>query len=239
MRLAWFPPPRYFGAMAPPIGIVVVEDNRLLREGLTAVLNDQDGIAVLAEADSPTAALESIRQHLPDAVLLDADVDANGARSLVEAIRRIAPDTKVIVTDLRPGELDVIDLIKAGASGFIVKDATIEEFVGTIRKVVAGSSIVPTAMSGTLLSHIADQAARNMPNAAEAVRMTPREREVVVLIAEGLSNKEIATRLSIAGDTVKTHVRNILEKLALHSRLQIAVHAHKSPRSAADQEQVS
>ena len=99
----------------------------------------------------------------------------------------------------------------------------------TIRSVALGADVVPPALTGTLLTHIAQQAAgRPMPGVAEAVRMTKREREIMNLIAEGLSNKEIAQRLSIATYTVKSHVHNILEKLALHSRLQIAAYTHKA-----------
>ena len=125
---------------------------------------------------------------------------------------------------------------KAGANGFIMKDATVQDLVSTIRSVALGADVVPPALTGTLLSHIAQQAAaiRQVPGAADAVRMTKREKEIMNLIAEGLSNKEIAQQLNIATYTVKSHVHNILEKLALHSRLQIAAYTHRAgPLSAA------
>src|SRR5690348_3282126 len=137
--------------------------------------------------------------------------------------------------DLLPAQEDVIAFIKAGANGFIVKDATIDDFVKTIRTVAEGSDVVPAALTGTLLSHIVDQAVTRSTSAVlEAVQMTKREREIMSLIAEGLSNKEIAQRLNIATYTVKSHVHNILEKLALHSRLQIAAHAHKAAAPQTD-----
>jgi DNA-binding CsgD family transcriptional regulator len=133
--------------------------------------------------------------------------------------------------DMLPEEEDVIDFIKRGANGFIAKDAALEDLVNTIRQVANGGDVVPPALTGTLLSHIAKQASvlRNTPMMA-SVRMTKREQQITDLIAEGLSNKEIAQQLSIATYTVKSHVHNILEKLALHSRLQIAAHAHRRPR---------
>jgi two-component system nitrate/nitrite response regulator NarL len=135
---------------------------------------------------------------------------------------------------------DVIAFIQAGANGFIVKDATIEDFVRTIRSVAEGADVVPPALTGTLLSQIVDQAvARSTAGVLESVQMTKREREITSLIADGMSNKEIAQRLNIATYTVKSHVHNILEKLALHSRLQIAAHAHKSSVSQTDPPTVS
>jgi DNA-binding NarL/FixJ family response regulator len=130
--------------------------------------------------------------------------------------------------DMLPEEEDVIDFIKRGANGFIAKDAALDELTNTIRQVANGGDVVPPQLTGTLLSHIAKQASvlRNTPMMA-SVRMTKREQQITDLIAEGLSNKEIAQRLNIATYTVKSHVHNILEKLALHSRLQIAAHAHK------------
>jgi DNA-binding NarL/FixJ family response regulator len=128
-----------------------------------------------------------------------------------------------------PAQQDVIEFIKVGASGFIVKDATVEDFVMTIRAVADGQNVVPPVLTGALLSHIADQAALSgAPGTSEAIQMTRREREIIGLIAEGLNNKEIAARLSLATYTVKSHVHNILEKLALRSRLQIAAHAYRA-----------
>src|SRR5207247_10695556 len=113
-------------------------------------------------------------------------------------------------------------------TGLMWKDATLEDLVTTLRQSANGGDIMPSAVTGTLLSHIAKQSCvlRNTPRMA-SVRMTKREQQITDLIAEGMSNKEIAQRLNIATYTVKSHVHNILEKLALHSRLQIAAHAHK------------
>jgi DNA-binding NarL/FixJ family response regulator len=158
----------------------------------------------------------------------------------VRDLRKEGPETRVIVMDLLPVQEDVIEFVRAGANGFIVKDATIDDFVMTIRSVSKGAGVVPQSLTGTLLSHIADQAlSRKDPGVLQAVRMTKRERQITDLIAEGMSNKEIAQRLNIALYTVKSHVHNILEKLALHTRLQIAAHAHKGDTPEIDSHQAS
>src|ERR1051325_8767441 len=183
-----------------------------------------------------TPACLKFRRTTPHVVLVDAALGNHDSHRLVETVRKEAPESKVIVMDLLPAQEDVIAFIQAGANGFIVKDATIEDFVRTIRSVAEGADVVPPALTGTLLSHIVEQAVtRSTAAVLEAVQMTKREREITTLIAEGLSNKEIAQRLNIATYTVKSHVHNILEKLALHSRLQIAAHAHKSGAQASPQ----
>jgi DNA-binding NarL/FixJ family response regulator len=221
--------------MAQRILVLVIEDNRLVREGLTALLDAQPDFKVVAAAEGASAGLLHVRATKPHVVLVDATLGSHDSHRLVETVKKEAPQSKVIVMDLLPAQEDVIAFIKAGASGFIVKDATIDDFVRTIRSVAEGTDVVPAALTKTLLSHIVDEAvARSTTAVLEAVQMTKREREITALIAEGLSNKEIAQRLNIATYTVKSHVHNILEKLALHSRLQISAHAHKAtgPQSA-------
>jgi DNA-binding NarL/FixJ family response regulator len=208
---------------------LVIEDNRLVREGLAALLNEQPDFTVVAAAEGGNAGLLQVRETKPHVVLVDATLGSHDSHRLVESVRKEVPQSKVIVMDLLPAKEDVIAFIKAGANGFIVKDATLEDFVRTIRSVADGADVVPPSLTATLLSHIVDQAVlRSTEAVLEAVSMTKREREITSLIAEGMSNKEIAQRLNIATYTVKSHVHNILEKLALHSRLQIAAHTHKS-----------
>jgi DNA-binding NarL/FixJ family response regulator len=203
------------------IQILVIEDNRLLRDGLAALLDSQSEFKVVGSAEGGSSALSRLQELKPNVVLVDAALGRN-------RIKEAAPHSRIIMMDVQPEEEDVIDFIKRGANGFISKDAALEDLVNTIRQVASGGDVVPSALTGTLLSHIAKQASvlRNTPMMA-SVRMTKREQQITDLIAEGLSNKEIAQRLNIATYTVKSHVHNILEKLALHSRLQIAAHAHK------------
>jgi len=211
------------------IPILVVEDNRLVREGIVAILERQPDLAVVAVAEDAGGALHRVPETRPRVVLVDAGLGEHDSFSLVQHIRQAAPETRVIVMDVLPVPEDVVEFVMRGASGFVVKDATVEDFVLTVRSVAAGKEVLPAALTGTLLSHIATHAVgRPSPVATGGVRMTQREREVIDLIAEGLSNKEMARRLNLSTFTIKSHVHNILEKLALHSRLQVAAHAHRA-----------
>ena len=163
----------------------------------------------------------------PQVILLDIGLRKGDSLRIAERVRVEFPDAKVIVMDLLPVHEDIAEFVNAGVSGFIMKDATLEDLVNTIRTVASGASVLPPAMISTLFSQIAREAVAKAPTRAfDAVRMTPRERPVINLIAEGMSNKEIAARLNIATHTVKSHVRNVMEKLMLHTRLQIAAYAH-------------
>jgi len=200
-----------------------------MREGLRALLKAQADLQVVGAVADLAAALRQMPEVTPHVVLVDAGLSSCDGCRCVEQIRESAPATRVIVMDLLPAPEEVVAYVKAGAKGFIMKDATIADFVGTVRSVARGSDVIPAVLTGTLLSHIAqDAVVHQRPEVADAVRMTKREQEVMQLITEGLDNKAIAQRLGVAGDTVKSHVRNILEKLTLHSRLAIAAHSRRS-----------
>lgn len=212
-------------ASADQITIALIEDNRLVREGLTALINQQPGLIVVAELASDDAL--SVTRASPNVVLLDIGLLEGDSLRLATKVRADFPDAKVIVMDLLPAHEEIVEFVNAGVSGFIMKDATLEDLVSTIRAVANGASVLPPRMVNTLFSQIArDAVVKERPDLMESVRMTPREREVIDLIAEGLSNKEIATRMNVAVHTVKSHVRNVMEKLTLHSRLQIAAYVH-------------
>ena len=170
-----------------------------------------------------------IDQVKPDVLLLDVGLVDDDSLGVAAALTRQAPATKIIVMDLIPMNEDIVQFVNAGVSGFVLKDATFDEFVATIRSVAAGGKVLPPRMAESLFSQIASAAAATQGRAhvLEDVRMTKREREVIELIGEGLSNKEIAQRLNIAAHTVKSHVRNVMEKLTLHTRLQIAAYARR------------
>jgi DNA-binding NarL/FixJ family response regulator len=207
--------------------VVLIDDNRLLRDGLSTLLSAQ-GLSVVATARSGQEALREVARVKPQLVLLDSALGDREGPRFVQEMRQSFPDIKLIVMGLLPAHDDFVDFIKAGVKGFILKDATIEVFVATIMAVADGASVLPPPMTGTLFSHVAAQArARGKRGAMAAVRMTAREREVIASIADGMGNKEIADRLHIATHTVKSHVHNILEKLALHTRLEVAAYAHE------------
>ena len=162
-------------------------------------------------------------------LLLDVGLGDEDSLRVAAALTKQAPGTKIIVMDLIPMNEDIVQFVNAGVSGFVLKDATFDEFVATIRSVAAGGKVLPPRMAESLFSQIASAAAatHGREHVLEDVRMTKREREVIELIGEGLSNKEIAQRLNIAAHTVKSHVRNVMEKLALHTRLQIAAYSRR------------
>jgi DNA-binding NarL/FixJ family response regulator len=207
------------------ITVAIIEDNRLVREGMTDMLNELPDLKVVLAATSCEA--EMLRKTNPRVVLLDVGLQDKNSLRLAETVRKEMADARVIVMDLLPVHEEIAEFVNAGVAGFILKDATFEDFVGTIRSVADGAQVLPPRMTSTLFSQIAHVAVKRGREAVlDGVRMTQREHEVIGLIAVGLSNKEIAQRLNIATDTVKSHVRNVMDKLALHSRLQIAAYAH-------------
>jgi len=213
--------------MAPvdTIKIAIIDDNRLVREALTAMLNRLTDIRVVS---SDVADSASLAETKPDVLLLDVGLRDQDSLRVAATLRLENPDAKIIVMDLLPVNEEIMEYVNAGVSGFVLKDATFDEFLATIRSVAAGTKVLPPRMTESLFSQIAKEVDGQEPaKVLEAVRMTPREREVIDLIGEGLSNKEIAQRLNIATHTVKSHVRNVMEKLALHTRLQIAAYSHR------------
>lgn len=211
------------------IKILLIEDNRLLREGIAAMLNGQDDFEVIARAEDGNAVSELKKgKKTPDVILLDLGLEKENSLKLMTVLLEQVPTAHIIAMDIFPEQLDIVEFVKAGGSGFILKTATSNEYVKTIRAVVAGSKVLPPALTNSLFTQIIESALKTgngIPNSA--IQLTAREREVVTLISEGLSNKEIAERLHIATYTVKSHIHNILEKLTLSTRLQIAAFARK------------
>ena len=211
------------------ISVALIEDNRLVREGISVLLDQVADLRVVAAGASGDTSL--LRHVNPQVVLLDVGLRNGDSLRVAEKVKKEFPECKIIVMDLLPVPEEITDFVDGGVSGFIMKDATLEDLVSTIRSVAEGAQVLPPEMNGTLFSRIARDAVARGPEALESVRMTPREREVINLIAEGLSNKEIAGRLHIATYTVRSHVRNVMEKLMLHTRLQIAAYAHRDKTS--------
>jgi DNA-binding NarL/FixJ family response regulator len=213
--------------MKTTISVVLIEDNRLLREGIAALIREQPGFAVLAASADIDESLRQVREARPDVVLLDFGLENHDSLRLAATIHDEVPEAKVVVMGLFPLQEDIVSFVRAGAAGFLMKDASFEDFVGTIRAVANGANALPAQLTGSLFVQIGRQGLRGgRAQALEAVRLTPRERQVIELIGEGLSNKEISVRLHVAVHTVKSHVHNVLEKLALHSRLEVAAFRH-------------
>ena len=213
------------------IRLLLIEDNRLLRDGLTAMINDEPDFKVVAAFGNGEDVALKVREAKPEVVLLDVGLRSQNSLRVVKLVQQESPVVKIIVMDLLPVQADLVDFVKAGASGFILKDATFGDFKRTIRSVVEGKDVLPPTLTGSLFSQIVERTLTSgKERVIDSVRMTKREREVIELIAEGLSNKEIAQRLNIATYTVKSHVHNILEKLALHTRLQVVTYTQTEVR---------
>jgi two-component system, NarL family, response regulator DegU len=205
------------------IRLLLIDDNRLLRDGIAAILKGRPDIKVVAASGNGESSILKIHTLKPNVILLDLGLRSQSSLHVVEVLKKEFPHAKVIVMDLAPAQGDVLQFVRAGASGFILKDATLEDFLGTIRSVADGEKVLPPVLSGSLFSQIIEHAVSGgRKNLSKAIQMTKREREVIGLISYGLSNKEIGHRLHVATYTIKSHIHNIMEKLALHTRLEVA-----------------
>jgi DNA-binding NarL/FixJ family response regulator len=209
------------------IKVLLIEDNRLLRDGTTAMLNEQEDIFAVSSAGNRSA-LKKAKELMPDVVLLDLGLRSQNSLKVLESIKKQHARTEVIVLDLIPAHSDVVEFVKAGVSGFIHKDATLDDFLHTIRSVVKGVKILPPTIADSLFSQIVESAIQGgtVDRVIDAVKLTEREQDVIGFMAEGKSITEISLKLKIAVFTVKSHIRNILDKLALHTRLELASFAH-------------
>jgi len=208
------------------IRVVIADDHALFRRGLEMVLATEPDIEVVAEANNGKQAYEAAVEHMPDLVLMDVRMPAHGGIDAAKRIKDAVPHIKILMLTISDEEEDLYDAIKAGASGYLLKEISIEEVADAIRSVRAGQSLISPSMASKLLTEFAamarkDEEKQQMP----APRLTDREMEVLTLVAQGLNNRDIAKALFISENTVKNHVRNILEKLHLHSRMEAVVYA--------------
>jgi DNA-binding NarL/FixJ family response regulator len=212
------------------IKILLIEDNRLLREGISALLKKQSDMNVVTTVGNGENILALIGKLKPNIVLLDLGLRSQNSLKIVELVKKNFKDTKIIVMDLIPLQTDVFEFVQAGVAGFMLKDISVAEFLKTIRSVYKGAQVLPPNLTGSLFSQIVQHAINGSKTTSleESVRMTKRERQVIELISDGFTNKEIAQKLHLSTYTVKSHVHNILEKLSLNTRVQIAKHAHLS-----------
>ena len=210
--------------------ILLIEDNRLLRDGIESMLMKQQDMNVVASAGYGENMLTLSEKHKPDIILLDLGLRSQNSLQIVKQIKQHFKETRIIVMDLIPLQADVFEFVQAGVSGFMLKDISVNEFLKTIRTVYEGTQVLPPHLTGSLFSQIVEHAVNgSKPSAVfESVRMTKREKQVIELIADGSTNKEIAHVLHLSTYTVKSHVHNILEKLTLNTRVQIAKYAHLS-----------
>ncbi|MFA6598644.1 MAG: response regulator transcription factor [Ignavibacteriaceae bacterium] len=205
------------------IRLLLIEDNRLLRDGIMSILKPHKDIVVIAASGDGTNTLLKIQQLKPNVVLLDLGLRSQNSLHVVEIVKKDFPKAKIVVMDLAPVQADILQYVKAGANGFILKDASLNDFLITIRAVADGSTVLPPLLVNSLFSQIVEHAIKEGDiTLKEAVQMTKREREVISLLSEGMSNREIGQSIKISTYTVKSHIHNIMEKLALHTRLELA-----------------
>ena len=208
---------------AEPIRVVIVDDNELFLGGLGMLLNLEDDIDVVGEAADAGAAAVLVAATTPDVVLLDVRMPNRSGIEACQTIRDVAPGSRIIMLTASDEEADLLDAVKNGASGYLLKDSSIDEVANAVRLVTAGDALISPSMATKLL----DQFKQRTPGrpAVSTPRLSPRELDVLRLVAQGLNSREIGRQLFISENTVKNHVRNLLEKLQLHSRMEAVMYA--------------
>jgi len=214
------------GPDADPIRVLVVDDHALFRRGLEMVLAQEPDIEVVGEAGDGAEAVERAADLLPDVVLMDVRMPRRSGIEACTAIKDVVPSARIIMLTISDEEGDLYEAIKAGATGYLLKEISIDEVATAIRAVAGGQSLISPSMASKLLSEFATLIKRDGDRQqVPAPRLTDRELEVLRLVARGLNNRDIAKQLYISENTVKNHIRNILEKLQLHSRMEAVVYA--------------
>jgi DNA-binding NarL/FixJ family response regulator len=212
--------------MDEKLRVLIVDDHALFRRGLQMVLRQEADIDVVGEAADGHEAVEKAQELMPDVVLMDVRMPGQSGIKATEQIRDNIPHAKILMLTISDEEADLYDAIKAGASGYLLKEISIDEVADAVRSVWAGQSRISPSMASKLLTEFAAMSRRaEERQQLPAPRLTDREMEVLRLVAQGMNNRDIAKELFISENTVKNHIRNILEKLHLHSRMEAVVYA--------------
>jgi len=211
------------GRSPEPIRTLIVDDHALFRRGLEIVLVSESDIEVVGQAGDGAEAVQKAAESVPDIVLMDVRMPRSSGIQACRAIKDAAPSAKIIILTMSDEEEDLFEAIRAGASGYLLKDIPLDEVAEAVRAVHSGQSLISPSMAGKLLTEFATLAKRDQdqpPQQLPAPKLTDREMQVLKLVARGMNNRDIAKELFISDNTVKNHVRNILEKLQIHSRME-------------------
>jgi len=206
-----------------PIRVLIVDDHALFRRGLEMVLAEESDIELVGEASDGAEAVDKAGGTLPDVVLMDIRMPKSSGIEACRAMKEVVPSAKIVMLTISDEEEDLFEAIRAGASGYLLKDIPYDEVADVVRAVHGGQSLINPSMAAKLLTEFAALAKRDGEERAQQVpapRLTDREMEVLRLVARGMNNRDIAKELFISENTVKNHVRNILEKLQIHSRME-------------------
>ncbi|HDZ16207.1 MAG TPA: response regulator transcription factor [Methylophaga aminisulfidivorans] len=211
------------------LSVVVVDDHPLFRRGVVEMINDSDTMHVIAEYDNAQSLLANLSSTYPDILLLDMQMPGESGLSVLKQIRQQDDKLKIIIITACSDQDKLVDALRYGANGYLQKDTPPDEILSQIYSAMNGSVAINPGAVASLASHIRDKPEAEVTHTSEALtHMTDRERETLFYIVKGLNNKLIARELGISDGTVKVYVKNLLRKLNLHSRLELAAWAHKN-----------
>jgi DNA-binding NarL/FixJ family response regulator len=211
-----------------PVRVALVDDDDLMRAGLRAVLSTDERIEVVGEAGDGRAAVGLIRESRPDVVLMDVRMPDLDGISATREVLAASPEVRVVILTTFEDDDYIFGALAAGASGFLLKRTRPEELIAGIHAVAAGDSLLSPSVTRRVIDRMARQPTTDPSSSKRLIELTPREREVLELMARGLSNGEIAAAFVIEESTVKTHVKRILMKLRLRDRVQAVIFAYES-----------
>lgn len=206
------------------IRVLIADDQALFRQAIKTVLNAEPDIDLVAEAGDGEEAVALAEEHVPDVVLMDVRMPKLSGIDAAGRLKDALPSTKIVMLTVSDEEEDLFDAIKAGASGYLLKDIDPSAVAETVRHIHSGQSMLSPSMASKLLSEFATMSKRTVERPYHP-RLTDREMEVLRLVAQGLTNREIGKSLHISENTVKNHIRNILERLHLNSRMEAVIYA--------------